>query len=65
MTGEEYVVKFIELMRFAPHLILDDEKKARNFEEGLHPRIFDRICSHNFGSLAELVQRVAIIELSI
>ena len=62
---EEYAARFMELLRFAPHLIPDEEKKARRFEEGLHPRIFDRVCSHNFNNWAELVERAAIVERSI
>lgn len=65
MSVKEYAAKFMELSRFAPHLILDQEKKAMKFVERLHPRIFNRICSHNFGNLAELVQRAIIIECSI
>lgn len=37
MTVKEYAAKFIELSRFAPHLIPNEEKKARKFEEDLYP----------------------------
>lgn len=33
MIVEEYAAKFMELTRFAPHLIPDEDKKARKFEE--------------------------------
>lgn len=33
MTVEEYAAKFTKLLEFAPYLILDEDKKARKFEE--------------------------------
>lgn len=65
MIVDEYAAKFMELSRFAPHLILDEEKKANKLVEGLHPRIFDRVCSHNFRNWAELVEQAAKVEHSI
>lgn len=35
MTVQEYTDKFVELSRFAPHIIPTEEEKAKKYEEGL------------------------------
>ncbi|XP_057954132.1 pre-rRNA-processing protein SRD1-like [Malania oleifera] len=35
LTVQQYASRFIELSRFAPYLVPDEERKARKFEEGL------------------------------
>jgi hypothetical protein len=62
MTVEQYAARFMELVRFAPYLVPDEERKARKFEEGLYPRIYDRVYSHNLRTLAEVVERAIIVE---
>lgn len=41
MFVKENAAKFMELSQFAPYLIPNEEKKARKFEEGLQPWIFN------------------------
>ncbi|XP_028059676.1 uncharacterized protein LOC114263357 [Camellia sinensis] len=43
MTVAEYEAKFIELARFAPHMVDTDYKKARKFENGLRSDILERV----------------------
>ena len=43
MPMAEYEAKFIELARFAPHVIDTDYKKARHFEGGLRSDILERV----------------------
>jgi hypothetical protein len=43
MTVEQYSSRFIELVRFAANLIPDKESKVECFENGLNPRIKERV----------------------
>ncbi|XP_028121923.1 uncharacterized protein LOC114319122 [Camellia sinensis] len=43
MSAAEYEAKFTKLVRFAPHMVDIDYKKARKFEGGLDLDIFDRV----------------------
>ena len=43
LTPELYATKFMELARFAINLVPDDEAMAERFQEGLLPRIRDRV----------------------
>lgn len=38
MTVAEYEAEFAKLAKFAPKLVLDEESRARMFEEGLKPQ---------------------------
>ncbi|XP_073137357.1 uncharacterized protein [Henckelia pumila] len=40
MSIEDYVAKFDSLLRFAPHIADNEEAKADQFINGLHPDIF-------------------------
>ncbi|GLT77696.1 hypothetical protein SLA2020_492590 [Shorea laevis] len=39
MSVIEYVSRFVQLSRFSPYLIMDEEKKAKKFERGLNPEL--------------------------
>jgi hypothetical protein len=43
MTVEQYYARFMKLARFAANLIPDEESKAKRFENGLNPRIKERV----------------------
>lgn len=43
MTVEKYVAKYIELARFALYLIPNEESKTKKFQEGLQPRIREKV----------------------
>ncbi|KAF5442876.1 hypothetical protein F2P56_035488 [Juglans regia] len=62
LTLEQYAAKFMELGRFAPHLITTEKMQAQKFQTGLNPRIRNYVvgfCIHNF---KELVNVEAITE---
>ena len=61
MTVEQYSTQFMKLVRFASYLVLDEEREARKFEEGLHPRVYDRVYSHNLKTLAEVIEQAVIV----
>jgi hypothetical protein len=62
MTVEQYAAKFIELSRFAPHLVSTGELEARKFERGLQPRIMNLVVGFQINDLTDLVDKAAIIE---
>jgi hypothetical protein len=62
MTVEQYAAKFIELSRFAPHLVSTGELEARKFERGLQPHIMNLVVGFQINDLTDLVDKAAIIE---
>ncbi|XP_040987676.1 uncharacterized protein LOC121235394 [Juglans microcarpa x Juglans regia] len=62
LTVEQYIAKFMELGKFAPHLIATEKIQAQKFQAGMNPRIQSYVagfCIHNF---QELVNVAAIVE---
>ena len=59
MTVEEYYQKFIELMRFSPHLILTEEMKATKFELGLTLELQEKLGGFHFTSLETVYGQAA------
>lgn len=43
MTVSQYAVKFSELARFVPHQVDTETQKARRFELGLKPWLFNKV----------------------
>lgn len=43
MTAAHYETKFVELSRYALHMVADDEKKAKKFQRGLAQYIYKKI----------------------
>jgi hypothetical protein len=62
MTVELYVAKFMELARFALNLVPDEESRTERFQEGLHPRIKDRVACLEIKDFTKLVNVAAIAE---
>ncbi|XP_057958445.1 uncharacterized protein LOC131151210 [Malania oleifera] len=62
MTVLQYATRFIELSRFAPYLVPDEEKKARKFKEDLNESLFEQVVSFRGQTFSEIVDRVAVIE---
>lgn len=52
----------MELVRFTSYVTLDEERKARKFEEGLHPRGYNGVYSHNLKTLTKVIGREVIVE---
>uniref|UniRef100_A0A2N9HRA9 RNA-directed DNA polymerase n=1 Tax=Fagus sylvatica TaxID=28930 RepID=A0A2N9HRA9_FAGSY len=62
MTVEEYAAKFIELSRFAPHLIPDEHKKVTKFQKGLNDKIRPHILAAGVNTFSETVKRAMRLE---
>ncbi|XP_028079095.1 uncharacterized protein LOC114280883 [Camellia sinensis] len=58
----EYEAQFIELARFAPHMVDTDYKKARQFEGGLHDPILDRVNVLKLPTNVDVLDRALIAE---
>ncbi|XP_057473033.1 uncharacterized protein LOC130761541 [Actinidia eriantha] len=64
MTVMAYEAKFMELARYAPYMMDTEEKKARNFEDGLRGNIKSRLELLRLPTSAELVNCALITEKS-
>jgi hypothetical protein len=62
MTVEEYAAKFIDLSRFAPHLIPDEHEKVMKFQKGLNDKIRPHILAAGVNTLSETVKRAMRLE---
>jgi hypothetical protein len=62
MTVEEYAVKFIDLSRFAPHLIPDEHKKVTKFQKGLNDKIRPHILAAGVNTFSETMKRAMRLE---
>jgi hypothetical protein len=65
MTVEQYSARFMELARFAANLIPDEETKAERFENGLNPRIRERVICLEIKEYARLVEVTSLAERGI
>ncbi|KAF5445020.1 hypothetical protein F2P56_034103 [Juglans regia] len=62
MTVEQYARKFIELGRFAIHLIATEELRAERFQEGLRPQIRRQVACLQIQNFQRLVEVASIAE---
>ncbi|XP_028052527.1 uncharacterized protein LOC114257015 [Camellia sinensis] len=65
MTVAEYEAKFIELARYAPHMVNTDYKKARRFEGGLDVEVFDQVNVLKLVKYVDLLDRSLMFEANI
>ncbi|XP_057975933.1 uncharacterized protein LOC131163354 [Malania oleifera] len=65
MMVQQYTVRFVELSRFAPYMVLDKERKARKFEEGLRQNLHEHVVGFRAQTFSEIVDRAAVIESNI
>jgi hypothetical protein len=65
MTVEQYSARFMEFARFAANLIPDEESKAERFENGLNPRIKERVICLEIKDYARLVEVASLAERGI
>ncbi|XP_041001627.1 uncharacterized protein LOC121247325 [Juglans microcarpa x Juglans regia] len=63
LTVEQYAAKFMELERFAPHLIATKKMQAQKFQSGLQPRIRSYVAGFCIDNFQELVNVAAITEV--
>jgi hypothetical protein len=62
MLVTKYASWFVQLSRFAPYLIPDEEKKAKKFERGINPRIRMMMACFDIWDFSQLVDRASIYE---
>lgn len=62
MSIAEYVNKFNELARFAPHQVNTEARKARRFEQGLNKWIRSKVSVLELKDFSILVQKTLIVE---
>ena len=62
MSVAEYRDKYLELARYAPADIADDEDKQDHFRNGLSGAIKYQLLCHTFASFQELVDNAIKVE---
>jgi hypothetical protein len=62
MTVSEYRDKFIQLSRYAPEEVADDERKQEQFLEGLIGPLQYELMSHTFISFQKLLDKAIALE---
>jgi hypothetical protein len=62
MSVSEYRGKFIQLSRYAPEEVADDEKKQELFLEGLIGPLQYQLISHSFMSFQKLLDKAIALE---
>lgn len=62
MTVSEYHDKFIQLSRYAPDEVADDERKQEQFMEGLIGPLQYQLVSHTFSSFQRLLDKAIAVE---
>jgi hypothetical protein len=62
MSVSEYHDKFIQLSRYAPYEVVDDERKQERFMEGLNGPLQYSVVAHTFPSFQRLIDKALAIE---
>jgi hypothetical protein len=62
MSVSEYRDKFIQLSRYAPDEVADDERKQEHFTEGLNGPLQYALLPHTFPSFQRLLDKALAIE---
>jgi hypothetical protein len=62
MSVSEYRDKFIQLSRYAPDEVVDDERKHENFMEGLVEPLQYQLVSHTFPYFQRLLEKAIAVE---
>jgi hypothetical protein len=62
MLVSEYRDKFIQLSRYAPYEVADDERKQEHFMEGLNGPLQYSLVAHTFPSFQRLLDKALAIE---
>jgi hypothetical protein len=62
MSVSEYQDKFIQLSRYAPADVADDEEKQDHFREGLIGPIKYQLMVHTFDSFQKMVDKAIMVE---
>jgi hypothetical protein len=62
MTVSEYRDKFIQLLRYSPEEVADDERRQDQFMEGLIGPLQYQLVSHTFPSFQRLLDKAIDVE---
>ena len=62
MTVTQYLDKFMQLSRYAPTEVANDERKQELFLVGLNDGISYQLISHTFPNFQELVNKALVVE---
>jgi hypothetical protein len=62
MSVSEYHDKFIQLSRYAPDEVADDERKQEHFTEGLNGPLRYTLVAHTFPSFQRLLDKALAIK---
>jgi hypothetical protein len=61
-TVAEYEAEFSKLAKFAPKLVSDQESRARRFEKGLNPQIYQIVSAFELETYAEVLSKALVVE---
>ena len=53
MSVLEYEARFVELSRYAPHIVIDEKRKVKEFMMGLRPSLRTRLVAFNHQTMEE------------
>ena len=62
MTVSGYRDKFLQLSRYAPEEVAQDEKKQELFLEGLHGGLQYQLVTHTFSSFQHMIDKVLVLQ---
>jgi hypothetical protein len=62
MSVNEYVTKFTQLSRYAPHEVNTDEKKQECFLNGLNDRLAYALEARDFENIQGMVNKALVLE---
>jgi hypothetical protein len=65
MSVSEYRDKFIQLSRYAPDEVADDERKQEHFTEELNGPLQYALIAHTFPSFHKLLIRLLLLNTSV
>ena len=64
MIVTEYAAKFTQLSRYAPNVVIDEQMRAEQFQEGLRLNIRAQVAPFMLRTYSEVVARALVIEKS-
>jgi hypothetical protein len=62
MEKQYYASKFVELLRFAPYLVPNEELKTQKFEKWLHIRILDWVAGFELKNVVDIINKAVVVE---
>ncbi|XP_058103464.1 uncharacterized protein LOC131247037 [Magnolia sinica] len=62
MTVSQYEARFVTLSKFAPYLADNERRRARCFQNGLHPALRSRVVGHYLMTFDQVIHRALVYE---